>query len=117
MIIELIDNYSLFQTVPAYIDFSSIGSRDIEPCLKSYLDCNSDELRTLLAGNFITLFIDNYNPTEANKNICAKLYRFVKDNSVRIIATHDTELNNGYDTTFASLAQIAFETKITIFAI
>ena len=110
MIIELIDNYSLFQTVPAYIDFSSIGSRDIEPCLKSYLDCNSDELRTLLAGNFITLFIDNYNPTEANKNICAKLYRFVKDNSVRIIATHDTELNNGYDTTFASLAQIAFET-------
>lgn len=110
MIIELIDNNDLFQVIPAYIDFSTIGSKDIETCLKTYLDCNSNDLRTLLKGNFITLFLDNYAPAKTVANTCNRLYTFIKDNGIRVIATHDTELNNALDSTYTLSNSIAFET-------
>lgn len=110
MIMEVIDNHSIFQTIPVYIDFCSIGNQEIATCLKSYLDCNSSELNTLLKGNFITLFVDNYSPNDASKVISNRLYSFIKDNSLRIVATHSSEIEVGLDSMFYTNNQIAFET-------
>lgn len=110
MIMEVIDNHSIFQTIPVYIDFCSIGNQEIDTCLKAYLDCNSSELNTLLKGNFITLFVDNYSPNNALKVISNRLYNFIKDNSLRIVATHSSEIEVGLDSMFYTNNQIAFET-------
>ena len=109
MIMEILDNHNIFQTIPAYIDFNSIGNKDIDTCLKSYLDCNSSELRTLLNGNFITLFLDNYNPNENTKAVSNRLNQFVKNYSIRVIATHNSELKGSVDITFANYNPIEFE--------
>ena len=109
MIIELVDNHHVFQTIPVYIDFENIGNRDIETCIKSYLDCNSSELAKLLDGNFITLFIDNYSPNESNKHICNKLNQFAKDNYIRIIATSKSDLNGSFINSYTANNPIAFE--------
>lgn len=109
MILELVDNHNIFQTLPAFIDFNSIGNRDIETCIKSYLDCNSLELKTLLNGNFITLFLDNYSPNETNKPLSNKLYKFIKEQKVRVIATHNLELKGTIDTLFSNYNPIDFE--------
>ena len=109
MIIELVDNYNVFQTIPIYLDFETIGNRDIETCIKTYIDCNSSELKTLLGGNFITLFIDNYSPNEYNRPACNKINQFAKDNYIRIIATSKSDFNGSFSSTFNSNNPIAFE--------
>lgn len=109
MIMELLDNHNIFQTIPAFVDFNTIGNRDIDTCIKSYLDCNSLELKTLLSGNFITLFLDNYSPNEINKPLSNKLYQFVKENNIRVIATHNSELKGTMDMVFATNNPIDFE--------
>lgn len=108
MVMEIIDNHSFYQTIPVYVDFNNIGNKDIETCIKSYLDCNSEELKILLKNSLITLFLDNYTPNSATKHTCNRLYQFTKENCIRIIATHNSDLY--YDTLFVSNNQIAFET-------
>lgn len=110
MVMELLDNHNIFQTIPAYLDFNAIGNRDIETCLKEYLDCNSSELRTLLSGNFITLFLDNYSPNENSKPLSNKICQFVKGNNIKLIATHNSELKGSIDMVFSNNNQLAFET-------
>ncbi|MCM1031711.1 MAG: metallophosphoesterase [Oscillibacter sp.] len=109
MIMELIDNHSLFQTIPVYLDFCSIGNQEIATCIKSYLDCNSAELNILIQGNFITLFVDNYTPNDINKIVSNRLYNYIKNNDIRIIATHNSIFEGRIDSVFYTNNQIAFE--------
>lgn len=106
---EFVANESTFGLVPVYYDFTEQSNRDIETIIKNYLECNSKEAETLIEEGKIILLVDNYTPTIENKERSKKLYRFITDNLVRIIATANHEVIDSIPEYIVRNNEIAFE--------
>ncbi len=109
LLMEYVDNESIFGVVPVYYDFDVQSNQDIETIIKIFLDCNSNEAETLINANKIVLLVDNYTPNEAKKEKAKKLYRFIADNSIHIIATSDIDVIDNIPEYFVRNNEISCE--------
>lgn len=92
LLMEYVDNESVFGVVPVYFDFNVQSNQDIETIIKGYLDCTTKEADMLINANKIVLLVDNYSPVESNKERTKKLYHFIAGKSIRMIATSDHDI-------------------------
>ena len=99
LIHEYIDRFEFKKVIPVYMDFLEIGNREIESCIKSYLNCGPDDLEIILQNRDIVLLLDNiqWDNREYTHQI-KKLSNFrdkydlnKKDRRIKIIATGSTE--------------------------
>ena len=109
MLIEYVDNESVFGVVPVYFDFDVQSSQDIETIIKGYLDCNTNEAEMLINANKIVLLVDNYSPVESKKEKAKKLYHFIADNTVRMIASSNHEIIDSIPDSFVRNNEISCE--------
>lgn len=54
-----VDEYSYLQKIPVYIDFASLGNKELITVIKEYLRCSSSDVTLLLEENKLVLIIDN----------------------------------------------------------
>lgn len=106
---ELVENESTFGLVPVYFDFAEHSNQDIDTVIKNYLDCNTNEANLLIKERKIVLLVDNYDASDGNKDKIKKLYRFVADNTLRIIATTNHEIIDQIPTCIIQNNEILFE--------
>lgn len=92
LLIEYVDNESVFGVVPVYFDFDVQSGQDIETIIKGYLGCNTNEAEMLINAKKIVLLVDNYSPIETKKEKAKKLYHFIADNTIRMIASSNHEI-------------------------
>lgn len=109
LLIEYVDNESVFGVVPVYYDFDVQSGRDIETIIKGYLDCNTTEAEMLINANKIVLLVDNYSPIETKKEKAKKLYHFIADNSIRMIASSNHEIIDSIPDSFVRNNEISCE--------
>lgn len=109
MVIELTDNFSQYDLVPALIDFRNVGNRDIETVIREFLGCSSLQLRKLQDSKKVLLMVDNYNPKEEYKYQVKRLYDFLNKSGLRLIATSHSEMTRSVPERFIKFNQIAFE--------
>lgn len=91
LLMEAVEDYAKYHAIPVYVDFETIGNRDIESLIRDFIDVNSKQTHELIANGRIFLFVDNYNPKQESKYVANMLYRFVADNDVKIIAASDCQ--------------------------
>ena len=91
------------------INFNEIGNREIQTIIKEFIDCKSSELRELIQNKNMILLIDNYNCIEEYKFQRQRLYKFTKDNDIRIIATANNNISGVIPISFMNNNSIAFE--------
>ncbi|MCH5334457.1 MAG: metallophosphoesterase [Alistipes sp.] len=89
LLIEYVEQYIHYGMVPIYINFNDIANREIETIIKEYIDCNSEQCKSLINNNKILLLVDNYVPSIENKIQTKRLYNFIHDNNIPIIATSE----------------------------
>ena len=109
LLIEYVDNDSVFGVVPVYFDFDVQSSQDIDTIIKGYLDCNTNEAKMLINANKIVLLVDNYSPVESKKERAKKLYHFIADNTVRMIASSNHEIIDSIPDSFVRNNEISCE--------
>lgn len=109
LVMEFTDDYHLHNLIPIYLNFNEQGNRDISTIIKDYIDCNSSELQELLKAKRIILLVDNYTVIEEYKFQRQKLYQFIKDYDVRIIATATNSISGVMPPLFLDNNKIAFE--------
>ena len=109
LLIEYVDNESVFGVVPVYFDFDVQSSQDIETVIKGYLDCNTNEAEMLINANKIVLLVDNYSPIETKKEKAKKLYHFIADNAIRMIASSNHEIIDSIPDSFVRNNEISCE--------
>lgn len=88
---EAVEDFSKYHAVPVYVDFDSIGNRDIESLVRDFLDVNSKQTHELVENGRIFLFVDNYNPKQETKYVASTLYHFADNYNVKIIAAADCQ--------------------------
>lgn len=106
---ELVENESTLGLVPVYFDFAEQTNQDIDTIIKNYLDCNTNEASLLIKERKIVLLVDNYDASDYNKDRIKKLYRFVADNTLRIIATTNHEIIDQIPNSIIQNNEILFE--------
>lgn len=109
LLIEYVDNESVFGVVPVYFDFDVQSCQDIDTIIKGYLDCNTNEAEMLINANKIVLLVDNYSPVESKKERAKKLYRFIADNTTRMIASSNHEIIDSIPNSFVRNNEISCE--------
>ncbi len=109
MILDYVENDNVFGLIPVYYDFGITTNQDIETIIKNYLDCNSSEVQMLLENSKLILLVDNYNPYTSQKEQTKKLYNFIVDNSIRVIATSNYDNINRVPESFVDNNEIACE--------
>lgn len=110
LVIEYNNDIVKYGKLPVYIDFNEIGNREIESLIKDFCDLSSTSMRTLLDFHSIVLLVDNYNPNEESRHNTNKLYRFIKDNEIKCIATYLSEFRDIIPNSFINEGnEIAFE--------
>lgn len=108
ILMEYVDNYSLYHLIPVYIDFSRIGNQDFVTPIKDFIDVSSVQAKSLLSAGRIVLLIDNLEPTDENKTKILKLKSFVDTYDVHVIATGTSTIGM-LPEAFTSKLPIAFE--------
>lgn len=107
---EYVDNYHQHNLVPVYIDFKSIGNQDIETIIKTFVDCNSNEVQQLLNNKALVLLLDNYLPSEENRHNVNKMREFVVRYGIKVIATSESSIVGIVPIAFSNgINSIAFE--------
>ena len=106
---ELVENESTFGLLPVFFDFAEHTNQDIDTIIKNYLDCNTNEANLLIKERKILLLVDNYDASDFNKDRIKKLYRFVADNTLRIIATTNHEIIDRVPISIIQNNEILFE--------
>ena len=110
LLIEYVEHYIQYDLIPVYIDFEEMGNKNIDTIIKEFIDCSSSQIKELLATQNFVLLIDNYNPIPENAYKTQRLYKFVQDYNVKIIASVEHDLIGSLPLTFInSDNQIAFE--------
>ena len=109
LLLEYVANETIFDVVPVFYDFEAQLGKDVETIIKSFLDCNSDEAGMLINAKKIVLLVDNYTPDEAKKEQAKKLYRFIADNSIRLIATSSHDVIDSIPDNFVINNEISCE--------
>jgi predicted phosphodiesterase/GTPase SAR1 family protein len=113
---EYVERFEFKKVVPVYIDFLEIGNREIENCIKGYLSCNNDELKSLLDNRDLVLLIDNLQWDEEHSFQVKKLSKFKskykpnsKNKQIKIIATGYSEISGVIPSDF-ELTDLNFQT-------
>jgi len=92
IIVELVDDYDIYNKIPVFIDFSEIKNREIITIIKEYTRLNTEKVREiLLKGKFVFL-IDNlsYHESKNFGNQINRLHNFYKEfPKNRIIGTYE----------------------------
>ena len=109
LLLEFVANETIFGVVPVFFDFEMQSCQEIESIIKSFLDCNSDEAKMLINAKKIVLLVDNYTPDETKKEKEKKLYRFIVNNSTRLIATSIHDVIDSIPESFIRNNEIACE--------
>lgn len=109
LLMEYVDNELVFGVIPVYYDFDVQSNQDFKTIIKVFLDCNNNEAEMLINANKIVLLVDNYTPKEAKKEKAKKLYHFIADNSMRIIATSDCDVQDSIPESFVKNNEISCE--------
>lgn len=109
LLLDYIEHSDVFGVVPVYYDFNMFSNQDVETVIKNFLSCNTKEAEMLINSGKIVLLVDNYSPTIEKKDQAKRLYRFVADNAIRIIATTNYEINDVIPEFFIKNNEIAFE--------
>ena len=109
LLMEYVDCFHMYNLLPIYINFNEIGNREIQTIIKEFIDCKSSELRELIQNKNMILLIDNYNCIEEYKFQRQRLYKFTKDNDIRIIATANNNISGVIPISFMNNNSIAFE--------
>lgn len=109
MILDYVENDNVFGLIPVFYDFSVSTNQDIETIIKNYLDCNSTEVHMLLENRKLILLVDNYNPYTSRREQTKKLYNFIVNNSIRVIATSNYDIINRVPESFVDNNEIACE--------
>ena len=91
LLMETVEDYAKYHAIPVYVDFETIGNRDIESLIRDFIDVNSKQTKELIDNGRIYLFVDNYNPKHETKYAANMLYRFASDHHVKIIAAADCQ--------------------------
>lgn len=111
LIVEFVNEFEYIRKVPAYIDLSEIGSKEIKKCIKDYLRCGTADVNYLLEQNQLVLLIDNlkYEKNENNKHQINKINRFLEEyKKVQIIATSDCDIVGILPEAYVRQSQIKF---------
>ena len=109
LLVETVDSYVHNTIIPIYVDFEAIGNKEFDTIVREYTDCNSKQIKALLESGNILLLVDNYTPSEENKHIVNKLYHFINDYKIQLIATAECELAGSIPPLFIQNNSIAFE--------
>lgn len=110
LLMEVIDDFAKYHAIPVYVDFETIGNREIESLIREFIDVNSNQTHELIENCRVYLFIDNYNPKQESKYVANMLYRFVSNNNVKIIASSDCQSEGVLPLGFLEeINEIAFE--------
>lgn len=109
LLMEYVDNESIFGVIPVYFDFDVQSNQGIDTIIKNYLDCNSAEAEMLIMNRKIVLLVDNYSIDESKINNAKKLYHFVDNKSIRIIATSNHEIIDNIPEQFVKSNEIPCE--------
>ena len=109
LLMEYIDEFHVYNIVPVYINFYELGNKEVSTVIREFVDCKSTEVRELVKAKRIILLVDNYNCHEEFKYQSERLYKFVKDNEIRIIATANNVLSRVIPDHFIDQNKIAFE--------
>lgn len=106
---EFVNNYSIFQKIPVYLDFSINTNQDFDTIIKSFLSCNSKEVDKLIEAGKIILLVDNYSVAPEYKERKSALYHFMAERPIRMIATVEYELSDSIPMAFANGNEISVE--------
>ena len=107
---EYVDNYHQHNLVPVYIDYKSIGNQNIETIVKSFIDCNSNETKQLLANKAVVLLLDNYMPSVESRHNVNKVHDFVVGYGIKVIATSVSSIVGIVPMSFSNgINNVAFE--------
>ena len=91
LLAETVDDFAKYHAIPVYVNFDTIGNRDIESLVRDFIDLNSKQTKELIDNGCVFLFVDNYNPKQETKFVANSLYHFASDHNVRIIAAADCQ--------------------------
>ena len=91
LLVEAVEDFAKYQAIPVYVNFDTMGNRDIESLVRDFIDVNSKQTKELIDNGRLILFVDNYNPKQESKYVAHTLYRFASDHYVRIIAAADCQ--------------------------
>lgn len=92
LIVEYIDEFSIYNKIPVFIDFLEIKNKDIATVIKNYTRLGSKDVKKLLETGRIVLLIDNltYHESHGLDEQIRRLESFRKHNAeIRIIATYE----------------------------
>ena len=106
---DLVRDYSIYQRVPVYIDFSVNTNQDFTTIIKTFLSCNSKEVEKLIDEGKIILLVDNYSVEVEYKERKSKLYRFIAEKPIRMIATVEYGLPDSIPMSFVEGNEISVE--------
>ena len=106
---DFVRDYAIHQLIPVFFDFSSNSNQDYETIIKEFLSCSTKEVNKLIAEQKIILLVDNYSVDIEYKEKKTALYRFIADNSIRVIASSEYQLSDTIPIQFVNNNEIAFE--------
>lgn len=106
---DFVKDFSIYQRIPVYFDFSSNSNQDFVTIIKSFLSCSTKEANTLIERGMVVLLVDNYSVSLEFKERKSALYQFLKDNPVRMIATVGYELSDTIPMSFTRENEIPVE--------
>lgn len=108
-LMEFVRNYSIFQRIPVYIDFSVNANQEYETIIKNFLFCSSKEVSKLVEEGKIVLLVDNYSVAPEYRDRKKALYRFLAEKPIRMISTVEYELSDTIPMSFVNGNEIPVE--------
>lgn len=98
LVYEFVEEFSNLNKIPVYMDFDSLGNKEIITVIKEYLQCSTSTANYLIDNNKIILLIDNLNfkKYELYKDRFNRLSNFFIEQKGKtlIIASSENDLNS-----------------------
>lgn len=92
IIVELVDDYDIYNKIPVFIDFNEIKNKEFLTIIKEYTRLNTDKVKEILVKGKFVFLIDNlsYHESKNFGNQINRLHDFYKEfPKNRVIGTYE----------------------------